>query len=916
MEPGLLAWKLVSSIMLENAAQYSPRILLWLVIFLFLTPWRCCFGDIIFTIQEELPNGELIGNLNKYLGIGDGKYTNRELSVVFADSKQYLFINPESGNMFVNERIDREMLCGAKSLCYIILRVVMKYPFQLFNVKMEISDINDNAPVFPVNDLHISIMEYVPVGTIFPIQSASDQDVGSNGIQIYRLSSDDYFSLNMYNSTNGGLMAQLVLNKSLDREHKSLHHLLVIAVDGGEPQRTGTLQIVINVIDANDNSPTFEKPLYTVSLAEDATIGTLIIQLKATDLDVGMNGEILYSFSSHTPKKLRDKFDLNSSSGEIRLKNKIDLEETGPYELHVQAADKGPSAMTGYCKVLLEIIDVNNNLPEIAITPVSNQILEDADAGTVVALVSITDRDFGVNALVNCQITDNIPFKLRSVSDYYTLITDGPLDRETVGSYNITVTATDAGSPPLSTETNIVVQIADVNDNSPRFSQGLYKVYINENNSVGDFICQVTALDPDLDQNSIITYILLETDINSLPIMNYVSISNDNGNVYARSVFDYETQKNFEILIEARDQGKPPLRSTATVEVSIVDQNDNPPMFLYPPTTEGYIPVEMVPRSAEVGFLVTKVITVDADSGQNAWLSYHLLHASDTSLVSVDGQTGEIKILRNIRVTDPNKHRLIIEVRDNGAPKRSASVTIGLWLYDTFPQVLPDFQDAEISDNPISSLNIYLIITVVSVSFLFVGFLMIIISVMCYKQDYANYCPCFSICCDLQIERYRVKSAAPLNSALPTDLLDIAGSETLSHSYQYKAFVGFVPHAGTMIPVNYSTGDSGNNIVSEGHCVQITSMEGNPTQGGTASSSIPSECKSLKELQQSSSVHYFQKSTVRSQRTSDSARHQCENIIQLTAMYQKTSPSPKQMTDFHVSSVTSQIQENHYKTEF
>ncbi|XP_043925784.1 putative protocadherin beta-18 [Protopterus annectens] len=823
------SWKLLYFIMLQNAVD-SQGTQLRLAVFGFFMVWPHSRGDIIFTLPEELPNGALVGNVNKDLGIGSGKYASRELSVVFADSKQYLFINPENGDMFINERIDREMICGSSSPCHVNLRVVMKHPFQLFSAKMDILDINDNAPTFPVNDLQISIMEYVPVGTRFPIQSASDHDVSFNGIRLYRLSNNNHFSLNIYNSTDGDLMTQLILDKSLDREQKAVHHLVLTAIDGGEPERSGTLRIVINVLDVNDNSPNFEKPVYKASLKEDAPIGTLIIQVKATDLDEGTNGEIIYSFNSHTQKKLGDKFDINPYSGEIRLKNVTGMDETKSYELHVQAADKGPSALSGYCKVLLDITDVNNNLPEIAVTLVSDQIMEDAEVGTVVALITITDRDFGINALVSCHITDNIPFKLRSVAEYYTLITDGPLDRETVGSYNITITAIDSGSPPLSSETNIIVHIADVNDNPPRFSQKLYKVYINENNSIGDFICQVIALDPDLDQNGRITYTLLEKDLNSLSFMNFVSISNENGNVYARSIFDYEKQRDFDILIKARDHGNPPLSSTATVQVSIVDQNDNPPMFLYPPTAEGYVAVEMVPRSAEVGFLVTKVITVDADSGQNAWLSYQLLQASDTSLVSIHGQTGEIKTLRHIRVTDPNKHRIVIEVKDNGIPKRSASVTIGLWLYDTFPQVLPDFEDASENNNQISNLNVYLMITVVSVSFLFIGFLIVFISLLCYKQEHANNCPCSSVCCEFEMSSQRLKGNCPLNYAAPADLLDIAGSETLSQSYQYKAFVGFIPQNDNVLPV-YSSGDSGNHVTSEGRYIQIVNTEENTAKG-------------------------------------------------------------------------------------
>ncbi|XP_043925788.1 protocadherin beta-15-like [Protopterus annectens] len=851
------SWILISYVVVQNAAKDSQQIQLRLIFFVFL--WSCvnCLGDVIFTVPEELPNGAVVGNINKDLGFASGKLTNREFNIDFGDNKQYLFINSENGNMLINERIDREIICGTTTPCRINVRLLMKQPFQLLSAVMDILDINDNAPTFPVNNLHFDIMESVPVGTVLPIQSASDQDVGSNGINIYKLSPNGHFSLDIYNSSDGDLVVKLVVDKILDREQKSAHHLLLTAVDGGEPQRSGTVEIVIKVLDANDNFPVFDKPVYKASLLEDAPVGTLVIQVKAKDLDEGMNGVIVYSFDSHTQRKLRDTFNINSSSGEIRLKNIMGMGETKSYELHVQASDKGTPTLSGYCKVILDIIDVNNNAPEIAITLVSSHIQEDAEVGTVVALITVTDRDSGINALVICQITDNIPFKLKPVARYYTLVTDGLLDRETISAYNITVTATDSGSPPLTAESDIVVIIDDVNDNPPRFSQESYKVYVKENNSVGDFLCQIIALDPDQGLNGRVTYSVLDRELNGFPVTNCVSISTENGNVYARTVFDYEKQRNFEVLIEARDQGYPPLSSTATVQVSIVDQNDNPPMFLYPPTTEGFVPVEMVPRSAEVGFLVTKVITVDADSGQNAWLSYQLLQASDTSLVYVDGQTGEIRTSRNIKVSDPNKQRVVVEVKDNGVPKRSASVTIGLWLYDTFPQVLPDFDDAVANDNQISNLNMYLIITLVSISLLFIGFFIFLASMLCYKNESSNNCLCSPICRELEFDNCRLKVSIPPSSNITGDLLDIAGAgtETFSQSYQYKAFTGFISEDSSVPQVNCKTGYNGN-ITPEGYCILVANTEGNVTKGNPAEDkeSKPSGFKKCAKCNQKMSI--------------------------------------------------------------
>ncbi|XP_043925789.1 protocadherin alpha-C2-like [Protopterus annectens] len=809
------------------ATKPSRRMHGQMAILVFLSSWHHGLGDVNFPVPEELPRGALVGNIGKDLGISTRNLSARQLRIVFGDDKQYLLSDSENGNLFMNEILDREHICGKKVPCYVNFQVIMKEPLEIFSAGMEIRDINDNTPLFPVSDLHFSIIESVRTGTKFPVPSAQDLDVGPNALSTYRLSANNHFSLDMKNSSDGALMVQLVLDGALDREQKSVHHLTLTAADAGVPQRTGTIQIIVNVLDANDNSPAFDKSLYNVNVTEYSPVGALLVKVNAQDMDEGANGEIMYSFSSHTPNNLQDKFDINPFTGEIRLKQIMVIEDTLSYSLHVQATDKGSPALTEYCSVLVDVIDINNNAPEIVVTHVSSQIREDSPLATIVALVSVTDQDSGVNALVTCKIVENIPFKLQSASRYYTLVTDGPLDRETVPSYNITVTATDSGSPPLSTETYIVVHVVDVNDNPPRFPQDTLKVYVKENNSVGDFLCQIIAMDPDLDENGRVTYSVLDNKLGSLHAMNYVSVSTESGNVYAKSIFDYEKLKTFEILVEAVDKGSPSLSSTVTVQVTIVDQNDNDPVFLYPSTANGDVPVEMVPRSAEAGFLVTKVITVDADSGQNAWLSYQILQSSDPSLFNIDQQTGEIKILRIIKAVDPSKQKIVIEVKDNGIPKRTASVTIGLILYDSFPQILPDFGEESESDARFSSLNRYLLIILVSVSLLFIGFVITLSSVVCRRQlDTGNWA-CTTICCEGQYDRYILKIPAPPNSTLPADTGEKRYSESLSYNYHYKAFTGNISQNANASSETSDIKNTGScELSSQGYCLMVPNVEG------------------------------------------------------------------------------------------
>ncbi|XP_014166907.2 protocadherin gamma-C3-like, partial [Geospiza fortis] len=570
-------------------------------------------------------------------------------------NKKYFGVDLTSGALLVNERIDREELCGALSPCSLSFEIVVENPLELYSGTVEIQDINDNDPVFPSSQARLEISESVAAGARFPLESAQDPDVGINSLQTYQLSANPNFALDVQTRVDGSKYAELVLEKELDREEQRELNLVLTALDGGSPPRSAHVQIHIDVVDANDNAPVFNQSTYKASVRENTPSGTLVARISAYDLDDGPNGDIIYSFSSHTPAKVRELFALDSATGELRVKGQLDYEETKLYEIYLQAKDKGAVPGVAHCKVLVEVVDVNDNAPEVTVTSVYSPVPEDAAPGTVVALLSVTDLDSHDNGLVNCFISPGIPFMLSSsLKNYYTLKTEGALDREKAAEYNITITAKDSGSPPLSAVKHILVQVSDVNDNAPRSSQDSYDVYVLENNMPGIPILNVSATDPDVGRNAHLSYTLLgDTTFGHL-----FSINRDNGTLYLLTSLDHEDQVEFNMMVQVQDGGFPPLATNVSVSVFVTDLNDNAPMVLYPHPNTTATYTDVVAPGTPAGHMVTKVVAVDADAGYNAWISYTLLQATDPSLFSVGLHNGEIFTARQLREDDaPDVHQ-------------------------------------------------------------------------------------------------------------------------------------------------------------------------------------------------------------------------------------------------------------------
>ncbi|XP_043389589.1 protocadherin-17 isoform X5 [Chelonia mydas] len=726
----------------------------------------CCFffcwapaltlKNLNYSVPEEQGAGTVIGNIGRDARLqagaggpapppaerGGGRGAKSTFRVLENSAPHLLDVDGESGLLYTKQRIDREALCRRSAKCQLSLEVFANDQ-EICMIKVEIQDLNDNAPAFPSDQVDMDISENAAPGTRFPLTSAHDPDAGDNGLRTYLLTRDDYglFSLDVKSRGDGTKFPELVIQKPLDREEQSHHTLVLTALDGGDPPRSGTVQLNVRLIDSNDNSPVFEAASYVVELPENAPLGTAVIDLNATDADEGTNGEVLYSFSGYAPERVRDLFSIDPQSGLIRVKSNLDYEESGLIEIDVQARDLGPNPIPAHCKVTVRLIDRNDNAPAIGFVSVRQGALsEAAPPGTVIALVRVTDRDSGKNGQLQCRVLGGggagaVPFALEENYDnFYTVVTDRPLDREAQDEYNVTILARDGGSPPLNSTKSFSVRILDENDNPPRFSKSLYVLQVPENNIPGEYLGSVLAQDPDLGQNGTVSYSILPGHVGDVSIYTYVSVNPTNGAIYALRSFNYEQTKHFEFRVLAKDSGSPHRESNATVRVTVLDVNDNAPLIVLPALINDTAELQ-VPRNAGVGYPVGTVHALDSDFGESGRLTYEIVEGNEEHLFEMDPTSGEIRTLHPYWEELSPVAELVVKVSDHGKPSLSAvAKLIVRALAGPLPEAGEPQVNGEQHRRPHWDLSLPLIVTLSTVSIILLA-AMITIAVKCKREN-------------------------------------------------------------------------------------------------------------------------------------------------------------------------------------
>ncbi|XP_047441578.1 protocadherin-18b isoform X2 [Mugil cephalus] len=615
-------------------------------------------------------------------------------------STSFLTVREEDGEIAIATKIDREKLCEKNSNCSIEFDVVTlptEY-LQLFHVEVEVLDINDNSPHFSRAIVPIEISESASVGTRVPLDGAVDADVGENSLHTYSLTPNNFFKIDVRTRTDGAKYAELVVMRDLDREVQSSYQFQLTASDNGVPPKSGSTLLKISISDSNDNSPAFDEQAYIISLMENSPLGTLIIDLNATDPDEGTNGKIVYSFSSHVSPKILETFKINPENGHITLIKKVDYESTASYELDVQAQDLGPNSIPGLCKIVVKVVDVNDNKPEINInlmTPGKEEVAyisECAPVDTFIALVRVDDSDTGLNGEVVCRLHGHGHFRLQKTYEKnYMILTNVSLDREKRSEYSLTVIAEDRGSPSLSTIKHFTVQVLDENDNPPRFEKSRYEVFKSENNSPGAYLMTVVALDPDLGTNGQVTYTIIDALVQGSHISTYVTIDPSSGAVYALRSFDHEDVSRIGFTVQAFDAGKPALSANATVLLTVLDENDNPPI-IHSPSLRNHTAELRVWKYASPGQLITALKVTDRDAGANGEVSCAIVGGNENGLFVMDARRCELRTNASLEQATRDVMEIRVEVQDRGTSRLATGALLRLSLQenmDIFPPLYP-----------------------------------------------------------------------------------------------------------------------------------------------------------------------------------------------------------------------------------
>ncbi|CAG5123136.1 unnamed protein product [Candidula unifasciata] len=752
-----------------------------------------------FTIYEELPISTEVGNITNITSVFSGLTDQEKASLQYgilsqAGSPGSLFnISKTGGNIYVAKRIDREALCFMKEKCVLRIDVVVSAQLQFnsrfLTVNFEILDINDNAPTFENSAVVLTIPEGNSLNSSRKINGANDMDFNPTfRLKNYTLDNfHDVFALTTSQTLDGSSNIDLILTKSLDRETKAQYVFTVTAYDGGSPSRSSTLSVTVNVTDINDNAPVFLNSSYDITIEGKTAPNAVILQVSADDADEAANALVTYHFSNLQKQMLANPFNINSSTGEISVSGHL---RSGISEFIVEAQDSGTPRLKSQTVVRVNVVNSGNTPPRVSIT----QLGANSDQNTVsiqepgwrglFVVFAVVEDDGDDN--VACQINNEL-FNMEHVpSKGYSVQLQEPVDRETTPSYDLTITCTDSGNPPLNTSVNLLVRIEDANDNAPVFTQQRYSRTISEGQKNEEFVLQVSASDKDAGANGAVRYSIDPTyskyfsidpdsgvitaignlDRELTPGMRFKVYATDqgkpqelnghadvfvvlndvndnapelkskvfrfqtveeqegtriignleaydadegvnqefeffftgsldgadgeftvlpNGSIISSSVLDREERVNYSFTVMVRDKGEPPKMSSGTVIVEVTDINDNSPAILFPKSQNHTIVISTLP---ETGVVISRIIAYDDDEGDNGNLKFTIVSGNEDKAFEISEATGEFKIAHSSRLKNRKQYEVGIVVSDKGIPPKINTTSLKIEImYDNSTQV-------------------------------------------------------------------------------------------------------------------------------------------------------------------------------------------------------------------------------------
>lgn len=543
-----------------------------------------------YNVTEEVPAQFKVGNvvtdagLRQELGDVIHQLRFRFISRPVLQTR-YLKISETTGDMWTVNVIDRELLCPNSDLCELNYDIAVspRRFFRLIKCKIQIVDRNDHAPRFAQTSLKHKLVETASPGASLPLPLAQDPDAGENSVRLYKLEpGSDVFALHYIHMADGTTDLRLELKKHLDRERVDHYDFRLMAYDGGHPQRSGSMRIAIAVEDINDNRCRFSNKTYSVHIRENMPLLTNIFRVSASDGDVGKAGQISYGLSRVTLATNGDFFGINPKTGDIFLKQRLNYEHTQSYSLTVTCKDQGEDSLTDEASVIVRLVDMNDMAPDIKISTISlnsgeAQIKENSPNGTFIAHLKVTDRDTGLNSRFRCDL--NRPrrkFKLKqlSVSDYR-LSSAVVFDREKTEKYEVSITCTDYGEPPLRTTRLLTVRILDENDSLPVCSKNVYNVSMKENNRPGATVLRVDCRDADSDLNGRVSYEIAGEHAD------WFMIDARTGVLSVKGSLDFEAKQRINVTLIASDrEGEEPCQSAqASIIINVIDTYDEIPRF-------------------------------------------------------------------------------------------------------------------------------------------------------------------------------------------------------------------------------------------------------------------------------------------------------------------------------------------------